>query len=110
MSRRELQIKCSTALRCYVELVQEGCDLLGSVKDTPMSEYERKKIFAHRRQELHAHGQYTKARQALWDFLVDSKPRDRHNVRPSLERSSKSRSKRESVSRADIRRSYKKQR
>jgi hypothetical protein len=84
MSRRELQTKCSTALRSYVELLQQGCELLANVKDTPMPEYERKKIFAHRREELHAHGQYTKARQALWDFLVDSKPRGGQTVRRSL--------------------------
>jgi hypothetical protein len=89
MSRREVQSKCSTALRSYVELLQQGCELLANVKDTPMPEYERKKIFAHRREELHAHGQYTKARQALWDFLVDSKPRGGQTVRRSLAPSSK---------------------
>ena len=77
MSRSELQIKCSTALRSYVELIQEGCELLGNIKEIPMPDYEQNKIFSHRRQELHAHTEYTKARKALWDFLLSSRPHER---------------------------------
>ncbi len=72
-TRAQHQYKCSKALASYVQLIEEGCELLGKTKEIPVPEHERNEIFSHRRQELWAHSRYTKARKELWDFLVDSK-------------------------------------
>jgi hypothetical protein len=74
----QLQDECSETLQSYVQLIKEGCAILGNVKEIPVSEYKRKEIFAHRREELAAHTAYTKARTKLWDFLNDSKNHGRH--------------------------------
>jgi hypothetical protein len=71
--RMQLEGGCSEALRSYIELVKEGCSLLGEVKEFPVPEHTRNEIFSHRRRELMAHSEYTKARRRLWDFLTTSK-------------------------------------
>ena len=73
-TRRQLQKECSRALRSYVRLLQEGCELLGQVKEGLITESKRDKIFSHRKEELLAHAAYTKARRRLWSFLADSDP------------------------------------
>jgi hypothetical protein len=74
-TRSQLQKECSRALQCYVRLLQEGCDLLGQVKQGFIAENQRDEIFLHRKQEVCAHIAYTKARKRLWSFLTDTKPR-----------------------------------
>jgi len=64
-----LRRKCSTALDVYIALAKLGCELLTAVKDLPVSEHQRNEILSHRRRELHAHSDYTKARSKLWAFL-----------------------------------------
>jgi hypothetical protein len=59
----------------YVRIVEEGCDLLGEIKEGFIPEDKRDKIFAHRKEELLAHAAYTTARKRLWKFLSDSAPR-----------------------------------
>jgi hypothetical protein len=73
-----LQNECSTALRSYMEILQEGCVLLGKLNKAPIPEKERNEIFSHRREELRAHTRYTKARTQLWDFLTNSKNHESH--------------------------------
>ena len=73
MTRNQLQDKCARALQSYIELLQEGCELLGKVKEIPMPEHERTEIFTHRRKEISAQSEYTKARTELWGLLIDSK-------------------------------------
>jgi hypothetical protein len=74
-TRRHLQDECSRTLQCYVRLLQEGCYLLGQIKEGLITENERDKIFSHRKQELSAYAAYTKARRRLWSLLTDSEPR-----------------------------------
>jgi hypothetical protein len=64
-----LQMKCSTALEAYIAITKQGCELLCRIKDVPIPENDRNEILAHRRRELHAHADYTKARSKLWEFL-----------------------------------------
>jgi hypothetical protein len=64
-----LQRKCSMALDAYIALAKQGCELLSQAKDLPLPEHRRNEILAHRRQELHAHSDYTKARSKLWASL-----------------------------------------
>ena len=64
-----LQRKCSIALDAYLALAKQGCVLLSQAKDLPLSEHQRNEILSHRRQELHAHSDYTKARSKLWASL-----------------------------------------
>jgi hypothetical protein len=64
-----LQTKCSTTLRAYLELAKDGCELLSRLNDVPLPENKRNEVLAHRRRELHAHTDYTKARSKLWEFL-----------------------------------------
>jgi hypothetical protein len=64
-----LQTKCSTALQAYLELAKEGCELLSRLNEVPLPENKRNEVLAHRRRELHAHTDYTKARSKLWEFL-----------------------------------------
>jgi hypothetical protein len=71
-TRRQLQLECSKTLRCYVRRLQDGCDLLGQVKQGLITERKRHKIFSHRKRELLAHAAYTQARRRLWSFLTDS--------------------------------------
>jgi hypothetical protein len=73
--RTQLQEECSRAKRNYVRVVQEGCELLGEVKEGLIPKNTRDKIFSHRKQELLAHAAYTRARTRLWSFLSDSEPR-----------------------------------
>jgi hypothetical protein len=65
-----LQTKCTTKLTAYLELAKEGCELLGQLNPVPLTENKRNEILAHRRLELHAHSDYTKARSKLWEFLT----------------------------------------
>jgi hypothetical protein len=74
----QLQNECSTALRSYMEILQEGCVLLAKLNKAPIPENERNEIFSHRREELSAHTKYTKARTELWNFLRNSKNDDSH--------------------------------
>jgi hypothetical protein len=74
-TRRQLQLECSKTLRCYVRRLQDGCDLLGQVKEGVITQSKRHVIFAHRKRELLAQAAYTKARKRLWSFLTDSEPR-----------------------------------
>jgi hypothetical protein len=64
-----LQRKCAMALDAYIALAKQGCELLSQAKDLPLPEHQRNEILAHRRQELHAHSDYTKARSKLWASL-----------------------------------------
>jgi len=64
-----LQVKCSRALDTYMHVVKQGCELLMGIKDIPAPENERNEILSHRRRELQAHADYTKARSKLWEFL-----------------------------------------
>jgi hypothetical protein len=64
-----LQKKCSMALDVYIGLAKQGCELLSQVKEVPLSETQRNDILSHRRRELHAQSDYTKARSKLWAFL-----------------------------------------
>ncbi len=73
--RTQLLEECSRAMRNYVRVVQEGCELLGEVKEGLIPKNTRDKIFSHRRQELLAHAGYTRARKRLWSFLSYSEPR-----------------------------------
>jgi len=68
----QLQTECSRALQRYVRLLQEGCGLLGQVKEGLIAESKRDEIFSHRKREVCAHVAYTKARKRLWSFLCDS--------------------------------------
>jgi hypothetical protein len=64
-----LQRKCSMALDAYIALAKQGCELLSRVEDLPLPEHQRNEILSHRRLELHAHSDYTKARSKLWASL-----------------------------------------
>ena len=64
-----LQRKCSMALDVYLTLARQGCELLCGITDLPIREHQRDEILAHRRKELHAHSDYTKARSKLWASL-----------------------------------------
>jgi hypothetical protein len=72
--RRQLQKECSRALGTYIQVIQEGCDLLGQIKEGLIPEDKREVIFSHRKQELWAYAAYTRARRRLWRFLSDSEP------------------------------------
>jgi hypothetical protein len=52
-----------------MQIVKQGCELLIGIKDIPAPENERNEILSHRRRELQAHADYTKARSKLWEFL-----------------------------------------
>jgi hypothetical protein len=56
-------------LDVYLGFAKQGCELLCGIKDLPIREHQRDEILAHRRKELHAHSDYTKARSKLWAFL-----------------------------------------
>jgi hypothetical protein len=71
----QLQEECSRALGYYVRLLEQGCDLLGQVKEGPIADNQRDEIFLHRKQETCAHIAYTKARKRLWSFLTNSDSR-----------------------------------
>ena len=43
---------------------------MGQVKEVPMPENKRNEIFLHRKQEMWAQSEYTKARRRLWDLLT----------------------------------------
>jgi hypothetical protein len=73
-TRRQLQKECSRALQAYIQIIQEGCDLLGQIKERLIPEDKREAIFSHRKQELWAYAAYTGARRRLWRFLSDSEP------------------------------------
>jgi hypothetical protein len=73
--RTQLQKECSRAMRNYVRLVAEGCELLGEVRQGVIPEKNRNRIFSHRKDELLAHAAYTRARKQLWTFLNNSIPR-----------------------------------
>jgi hypothetical protein len=73
--RRQLQKECSRALGYYARILQEGCELLGEVKEGLIPDDQREKIFAHRKQELIAYAAYTRAQRRLWTLLSDSDPR-----------------------------------
>jgi hypothetical protein len=64
-----LRRKCSVTLDAYLAMAKQGCELLHAVNDLPISEHQRYEILSHRRKELHAHSDYTKARSKLWAFL-----------------------------------------
>jgi hypothetical protein len=66
---KSLQTKCSITLNAYLDLAKAGCELLCGLNERPLSESKRNEILSHRRQELHAHANYTKARSKLWEFL-----------------------------------------
>jgi hypothetical protein len=69
-------------MRNYVRLVEEGCELLGEVKQGVIPERKRDKIFLHRQEELLAHAAYTRARKQLWSFLNNSTPRPAVSTSP----------------------------
>jgi hypothetical protein len=71
-TRTELQNRCETALHSYAELMRDGCALLANVKQLPILEEEGKHILSHRKLEMSAQTQYSRARKALWDFLMDA--------------------------------------
>jgi hypothetical protein len=73
-TQRQLQKECSRALRYYVRVIQEGCDLLSGVKEGFITEHNREEIFSHRKEELLAYAAYTRARKRLWSFLSYSDP------------------------------------
>jgi hypothetical protein len=73
--RRQLQKECSRALQNYARIMQEGCDLLGEVKEGVIPDDQREKIFAHRKQELLAYAAYIRVQRRLWTLLSDSDPR-----------------------------------
>ncbi len=77
MTRTQLQDEFSAALRFYLQIAQEGCVLLGNIKEGPLSEYTRNEIFLHRREELWAYARYTRARRQLLNFLTASKPHEK---------------------------------
>jgi hypothetical protein len=60
-TRYQLQNECSRAFECYVRLLEQGCDLLGQVKERLVAENKRDEIFRHRKQEVYAHIAYTRA-------------------------------------------------
>jgi hypothetical protein len=64
-----LRSRCSRTLDLYLGMARQGCELLCSVNGLPISEHQRNEILCHRRKELHAHSDYTKARTKLWTFL-----------------------------------------
>jgi hypothetical protein len=64
-----LRRRCSMTLDIYLAMAKQGCELLRAVNDLPISEHQRNEILCHRRKELHAHSDYTKARSKLWAFL-----------------------------------------
>ncbi len=74
------------ALEAYLELARQGCELLTGIDEVPVPEDKRNEILSQRREELHAHSEYTKARSKLWEFLNDSKPRLYHLSHPSFGR------------------------
>jgi hypothetical protein len=74
-TRSQLQKECLRTLQCYVRVLQQGCDLLGQVKERFITENERDEIFSHRKQEVCAHCAYTNARKRLWSFLTASESR-----------------------------------
>jgi hypothetical protein len=55
--------------------MQEGCDLLGEVKEGLIPDDQRQKIFSNRKQELLAYAAYTRAQTLLWTLLSHSDPR-----------------------------------
>jgi hypothetical protein len=55
--------------------MQEGCDLLGEVKQGLIPDDQRQKIFSNRKQELLAYAAYTRAQTLLWTLLSHSDPR-----------------------------------
>jgi hypothetical protein len=71
-TRTELQNRCEAALQSYAELMRDGCALLAKVKQLPIPKEERDDIFSHRKLEIAAQTQYSRARKTLWDFLMDS--------------------------------------
>src|SRR5438105_687107 len=70
-TRRQLQRECSRALQYYVRIMQEGCDLLGELKQGLIPDYQRQKIFSNRKQEMLAFAAYTRAQTLLWTLLSD---------------------------------------
>jgi hypothetical protein len=69
-TRTELQNGCEAALRSYVEVMQHGCALLSKIKQIPIPEEEQNRIFSYRKLEISAQTRYSKARKALWNFLL----------------------------------------
>jgi hypothetical protein len=95
-TRRQLQKECSTALQHYIQILSDGCDLLGEVKEGLITENKREQILSHRKQQLLAHDAYEKAQRRLWRLLSDSDPRlDNLTDTPQPKRNSRERSSRE---------------
>jgi hypothetical protein len=73
-TRRQLQKECSIALRRYMNILADGCDLLGDVQEGSLTEEQREKIFSNRKEQLLAHDAYDRAQRQLWRFLSDAEP------------------------------------
>ncbi|MFL6352342.1 MAG: hypothetical protein ACJ74Z_10910 [Bryobacteraceae bacterium] len=70
--RMQLQKECSNALRDYIQILSEGCNLLAEVKEGVITKEKREKIFSHRHQELLTRGAYDRIQRQLWRFLSDT--------------------------------------
>jgi hypothetical protein len=90
--RRQLQKECSSTLRHYMDILSEGCDLLGEIQEGSIPEEQKEKIFSNRRQELLAQQVYSRAQRRLWRFLSDAAPPPRLDNAPEPKRSSKEQS------------------
>jgi hypothetical protein len=92
--RRQLQKECSSTLRHYMDILSEGCDLLGEIQEGSIPEEQKEKIFSNRRQELLAQQVYSRAQRRLWRFLSDAAPPPRLENTPEPKRSSREQSSR----------------
>src|SRR5438046_7905383 len=70
-TQAELEKQYEKAMRSYVRLVEQDCDLVREIKHGLISEQKRQKICDHRVEEMLAHNVYIKARRRLWRFLDD---------------------------------------
>ena len=90
--RRQLQKECSGALRHYMDILSEGCDLLGEIQEGSITEKQKEKLFSNRKQQLVARDMYDGAQRRLWRFLSDAAPPPRFDNAPEPKRNSKEQS------------------
>jgi hypothetical protein len=90
-TRRQLQKECSGALRHYMDILSEGCDMLGEIEEGSITEKQKERIFSNRKQQLLAHDTYDGAQARLWRFLRDVAP-PRFDNAPEPKRNSKEQS------------------
>jgi hypothetical protein len=77
------QLKGCTSVRHYMDILSEGCDLLGEIQEGSIPEEQKEKIFSNRRQELLAQQVYSRAQRRLWRLLSDAAPLPRLDNAPA---------------------------